>query len=105
MKRGYNDFPSFLGSEKHEGNVHTIPSVLSPNRVRSTKKSLFGQPLSSIFEDNKLPTPIIVSIILGVYNTFVLSKLFDKTEECLDNLSMRVNHFKREISSTGERIA
>eukprot|EP00073_Rattus_norvegicus_P044621 XP_017446763.1 PREDICTED: rho GTPase-activating protein 20-like isoform X2 [Rattus norvegicus] len=59
MKRGYNDFPSFLGSEKHERNVHTIPTVLSPNRLRSTKKSFFGQPLTSIFEGNKLPTPII----------------------------------------------
>nr|XP_038959631.1 rho GTPase-activating protein 20-like isoform X3 [Rattus norvegicus] len=48
-----------LGSGKHERKVHTIPSVVSPNRLRSTKKSLFGQPLTSIFEDNKLPTPII----------------------------------------------
>jgi len=104
MKRGYNDFPSFLGSEKHERNVHTIPTVLSPNRLRSRKKSFFGQPLSSIFEGNKLPTPIIVSIILGFYNAFVLSNLFDQTEECLDNLSMRVHHFKIERSSTEVRI-
>ncbi|EDL84256.1 rCG35684, partial [Rattus norvegicus] len=53
------------GSEKHEHTVSTIPSILSPNRLRSRKKSLFGQPLTSIFEDNKLPTPILdmISII------------------------------------------
>ncbi|XP_063138947.1 uncharacterized protein Tgap1l6 isoform X1 [Rattus norvegicus] len=57
------EFPT--GSEKHEHDVSTIPSVLSPNRLRPRKKSLFGQPLTSIFEDNKLPTSILdmISII------------------------------------------
>lgn len=81
---------SFLDSEKHEGNVYTNPPVPSQNPPQPTKKCLFGKSLTSIFEDKKLPGPILVSIILGFCSTFVLRELFNQTDEGLDDLSMRL---------------
>lgn len=75
-----NDFPSILDSQKHEVNVYTNPTVPSLNPPQSKQRCLFGKSLTSLFEDKKLPTPILVSIILGFYSTFVLSKLFNQTD-------------------------
>lgn len=67
-----NDFPSFLDSQKHKGNVYTNPRVTSINPRQAKQKCLFGKSLSGLLEDKKLPTPKLVSIILGFYSTFVL---------------------------------
>lgn len=72
--------------------IHTKPPVYSdPTPPR--KKCLFGKNLTSIYVDRKLPAPKLVSIILAFYSTFLLSKLFNQTEECSDNRSMRVRSF------------
>nr|AAU43630.1 GTPase activating protein testicular GAP1 [Rattus norvegicus] len=48
-----------IDSQKHEVNVYTKPTVPSLNPPQAKQKCLFGKSLTSLFEDKKLPTPIL----------------------------------------------
>lgn len=86
----YEDFPSFLESEKpvkrqmitkpmitcgsgtSHDNVCMTPSPSAPN-----KGHLFGKSLKSICKDGNLPAPILVSAVLVFYSFHVSYNFWD----------------------------
>lgn len=71
-----NDFPSFVASEKGEGNESTTqPEPVQNSPTPQTKKEL-GNCSPNILKDVNVPAVILVSFILDFYSSPISHNFF-----------------------------